>query len=218
MKKTPIAVIGLGRFGYSLIGEFNKMGYEILAIDIDQASINKVRDIATHAVRADSMDEEVLKSLGIRNFDIVVVAIGDDIQANILTAITLKELGVKKVIAKAKNELHGKVLEKIGADIVVYPERDMAVKLAHSLVRDNIIDYINLSNEYSIFELLTPRQLTGKTLAASNLRQKFKVNLVAIKRGNEIIVTPTPEEEMLASDILILLGHNDNLEELSRLN
>lgn len=215
MKNKQMAVIGLGRFGGSLVNEFHRMGYEVLGIDINQARVNSARDTATHVIAADAMDEEVLKSLGIRNFDVVIVSIGDNIQANILTTILLKELGVKKVVAKAQNHLHGTVLEKIGADIVVYPERDMAVKLAHSLITDNIIDFINLSHEYSIMELRTPKKFAGKTLMDSNLRKKYNVNLIAIKRGNEVLVAPDPSEELLGTDVLVLLGNNHCLEALS---
>ncbi len=143
MKNKQFAVIGIGRFGESLIKELTRMGFEVLAIDIDPEKVNEVAETATHAVEADAVDEQVLRALGIRNFDVVVVAIGNNIQSNILTTILLKEIGVKKVVAKAQNALHGKVLEKIGADLVVYPEQDMAIKVAHSLVSRNILEYIN---------------------------------------------------------------------------
>ena len=215
MKSKQFAVIGIGRFGESLIRELSHMGYEVLAIDSDEERINYAIDIATHAVQADSMDEATLKKLGIRNFDVVVVAIGENVQANILTTIILKELGVKKVIAKAQNALHGRVLEKIGTDLVIYPERDMAVKLARSLASRNLLEQISLSPEYGIIELLAPRVFNNKSLVDIGLRKKMRVTILAIKRGNDIIVAPGPEERLYDEDILVALGSNEDLQKLS---
>jgi trk system potassium uptake protein TrkA len=146
------------------------------------------------------------------------VAIGDNIQSNILTTIVLKELGVKKVIAKAKNAMHGKVLEKIGADVVIYPERDMAIKLARCLVSQNFVEQINLSKDYSIIEIFTPRLFVNKSLSEINLRKKHRVTVLAIRRGNNILVAPGPEENMQQGDILVALGLNDDLQKLSDLD
>lgn len=217
MKDKQFAVIGIGRFGESLIKELSRMGFEVLAIDVDEEKVNDIIGIATHAVQADAMDEGTLNALGIRNFDTVIVAIGDNVQANILTTIILKEIGVKKVVAKAQNALHGKVLEKIGTDVVIYPERDMAIKLARSLVSHNFLEQINLSPEFGIIELFTPRIFRNKSLADIGLRKNMRVTVLAIRRGNDIIVTPVPEEKMYEGDILVALGHNDGLEQLSSL-
>ncbi len=218
MKVRQFAVIGIGRFGENLIKELTRMGHEVLAIDLDEERVNNAIDYASHAVKADTMDEQVLKALGIRNFDAVIVAIGENIQSNILTTIVLKELGVKKVISKAKNTMHGKVLEKIGTDIVIYPERDVAVKLARSLVSQNFLEQINLSSDYSIIELYTPKAFANRSLSDIGLRQKLRVNVLAIRRGEAIIVTPGPGENMEKGDILVALGHNDDLEKLSSLD
>ena len=218
MKEKQFAVIGIGRFGESLIKELTRMGHEVLAIDVDEDRVNDAVDFATHAVQADTMDDQVLKSLGIRNFDAVIVAIGDNIQSNILTTIVLKELGVKKVISKAKNAMHGKVLEKIGADIVIYPERDVAIKLARSLVSRNFVEQINLSPDYSIIEIYTPELFVNKNLTDINLRQKHRVTVLAIRRGENIIVAPGPDENMMRGDILVALGHNADLQNLSELD
>ncbi|MDD3268289.1 MAG: TrkA family potassium uptake protein [Syntrophomonadaceae bacterium] len=217
MKDKQFAVIGIGRFGESLIKELSRMGFEVLAIDVDEEKVNDIIGIATHAVQADAMDEGTLNALGIRNFDTVIVAIGDNVQANILTTIILKEIGVKKVVAKAQNALHGKVLEKIGTDVVIYPERDMAIKLARSLVSHNFLEQINLSPEFGIIELFTPRIFRNKSLADIGLRKNMRVTVLAIRRGNDIIVTPVPEEKLYEGDILVALGHNDGLEQLSSL-
>lgn len=209
------AILGLGRFGFSLVRELSRMGLDVLAVDADPNRVNNARDIATYAVEADTTDENVLKALGIRNFDVVVVAIGENIQSNILTTILLKDMGVPMVVSKAQNNLHGKVLEKIGTDLVVYPERDMAVRVAHSLLTKSVIDHINLSSEYSILEIITPSLFVGKSLRESNIREKHNVNIIAIKRGDEIIVNPTPQETIVAKDILVVLGKNVYLDKLS---
>ncbi len=217
MKDKQFAVIGIGRFGESLIKELSRMGFEVLAIDVDEEKVNDAIGIATHAVQADAMDEGTLNALGIRNFDTVIVAIGNNVQANILTTIILKEIGVKKVVAKAQNALHGKVLEKIGTDVVIYPERDMAIKLARSLVSHNFLEQINLSPDFGIIELFTPRMFRNKSLAEAGLRKNMRVTVLAIRRGNDIIVAPMPEEKMFEGDILVALGHNEGLEQLSNL-
>lgn len=215
MEKKQVAVIGIGRFGSSLIKELNRMGHQVLAIDTRESRVNDMIEFATQAVEADSMDSNVLKSLGITNFDVVVVAIGENVQANVLTTIILKELGVKRVIAKAQNELHGKVLEKLGADLVIYPERDMAIRVAHALVSNSVLEYISLSPDFSIVELLTPARFVGKSLEEMDLRSKYQVNIIAIKRGEKIIVAPGPYERIATHDLLVVLGATRDLENLS---
>jgi trk system potassium uptake protein TrkA len=217
VKNKQFAVIGIGRFGESMVKELTRLGYEVMAIDIDEEKINDTVEIATHAVQADSMDEDTLKALGIRNFDVVIVAIGNNIQSNILTTIMLKELGVKRVVAKAQNALHGRVLEKIGADLVIYPERDMAVKLARSLVSNNFLEQINLSSNYSIIELFTPVTFINKSLQEIGLRKKMRVTVLAIRRDEEVIVAPGPDEKLYKGDVIVALGSNDDLEIISNL-
>lgn len=217
MKNKQFAVIGLGRFGESLIRELTSNGYEVLGIDVDNERVNESVEIATQAVQADAMDEQALKHLGIRNFDVVVVAIGHNIQANILTTIILKEMGVQKVVAKAQNKLHGKVLEKIGADLVIYPERDMAIKLARTLISQNIIEQIKLSSDYSIIELVAPIIYAGKTLNELRLRARLGITILAIKQDNDIIVSPGPDQAIERGDILVALGKDEALEKINQL-
>lgn len=217
MERKQVAVIGIGRFGSSLVKELSAMGHEVLAIDTHESRVNDMIDIATQAVEANSMDENVLKSLGLAEFDVVVVAIGENLQANVLTTIMLKEMGVKKIVAKAQNELHGRVLEKLGADLVVYPERDMAVRVAHALASNSVLEYISLSSNYSIVEMTTPRVFEGKTLAEMDLRSKYQVNIMAIKRGEDIIVAPGPREKIAARDLLVMIGTTCDLENLGKL-
>ncbi|MFZ5646431.1 MAG: potassium channel family protein [Bacillota bacterium] len=210
------AVIGLGRFGTSVAGTLNMMGYEVLVMDKDEGRVNDLADIVTHAVQVDAIEENSLKSLGIRNFDVVVVAIGHEIQSSILITLMLKEMGVKKVVVKAATELHGKVLRKIGADVVVFPERDMGERVARMLVSENVIDQINLSPDYSLVELIAPADLTKKTLEESDLRNKYGVTVLAIRRGQEFIISPGAKESVFDGDILIVIGKNEKLKKFEK--
>jgi trk system potassium uptake protein TrkA len=211
------AVIGLGRFGSSLARALCRMGYEVLAIDTSEENVNDIMDEITYAVQMDALEESALKSMGIRNFDVVIVAIGQDIQASILVTVMLKEMGVKKVIAKAQTELHGKVLEKVGADLVVFPERDMGERLAHTLIAaDNIMDLINLSPDYSIIELKTPPGFIGKTLQEAALRKEYGITVIAIRRGKEVIISPEAKQVIRENDILVTIGRNEKLKKLER--
>jgi len=216
-KNKQFAIIGLGRFGTSVASTLFKAGYEVLAIDADAEKVQKFSDEVTHVVQADTTDETSIKALGIRNFDTVVVAIGEDIQANVLTTLLLKEIGVKYIVAKARNSLHGKMLEKVGADKVIYPERDMGARVAHNLVSTNVLDYIELSPNLSLVEVAAPRSLQGRSLAEANLRALYGVNVVAMKRGSQIIVPPQPGEIISEHDILIVVGGNAGIQKLEEI-
>ncbi|HEY9577993.1 MAG TPA: TrkA family potassium uptake protein, partial [Pseudobacillus sp.] len=194
--KKEFVVIGLGRFGGSICRALSEQGMEVMAIDVDEDRVNEFAAIASHAVVADTTDESVLKSLGIRNFDHVIVAIGDDIQSSILTTLMLKEIGVKKVTAKAQNDYHEKVLRKIGADHVVHPERDMGRRIAHNMISNNVLDYLELSDEHSIMEIVANKVLAGNSLIDLDIRARYGINIVAIKRGREIIVSPQADEKI----------------------
>lgn len=204
--KKGFAVIGLGRFGGSICKELVTQGMEVLAIDVDEERVNEFAEIATHAVVADTTDEAVLKSLGIRNFEHVIVAIGDNIHASILTTLILKELGVQRITVKAQNDNHEKVLKKIGADQVVHPERDMGIRIVTSLVSNNVLDYLELSDEYSIVELIAGSKMAGKTLIELDIRAIYGVNIVAIKRDDSIIISPQADEMIQLNDILVVIG------------
>lgn len=209
------AVIGLGRFGFSIAKTLAKMGFEVLAVDTSEERVDDIADYVTHAVQLDAVDEHSLKALGIRNFDVVIVAIGQEVQNSILVTVMLKDLGVKKVVSKAQTELHGKVLKKVGADMVIFPERDMGVRVAHALVSQNILDQISLSPDYSIVELMVPGNFVGKTLEESAIRGKYGVTVIAIRRGDdEVVVSPGARQVMQEGDMLVLLGRNENLREL----
>lgn len=175
-------------------------------MDMNEDRVNEYAKIASHAVIGDSTDESVLKNLGIRNFDHVIVAIGENIQASILTTIMLKELGVKMVTVKAQNDYHEKVLNKIGADRIVHPERDMGRRIAHKIISNNVLDYLELSDEYSLIEIVANNRLAGHSLLDLDIRARYGINIVAIKRGKEVIVSPLADEMIQKEDILIVIG------------
>ncbi len=206
MVKKEFAVIGLGRFGGSICSTLAEQGMEVLAIDINEDRVNNYAMIASHAVVGDSTDEKVLKEFGIRNFDHVVVAIGDNIQASILTTIILKELGVRNITVKAQNDYHEKVLVKIGADHIVHPERDMGKRIANNMISNSVLDYLELSDEHSIVEIVASEKMDGHTILNLDVRAKYGINIVAIKRKNEIIVSPQANERINKNDILIVIG------------
>ncbi|MBE6063668.1 MAG: TrkA family potassium uptake protein [Clostridium butyricum] len=217
MAKKQFVVIGLGRFGKSLAETVYGLGHDVLAIDKNEERVQDIADYVTHAIQMDATDENVLKTVGIRNFDVVVITIGSDIQASIMTTLLVKEMGVKFIIAKAQNEQHAKVLDKIGADKVILPEKDMGVRVAHNIVSSNILDYIELSSEYSMMEIEALTAWEGKSLKDLELRKKYGVNIVAIKDGNNINISPNAEDLIRKSDIVVALGSVNDLRKLERI-
>lgn len=200
------AVIGLGRFGEAVAKVLSELGNEVLAIDKDPEVIKEAATYSTYAIEADVMDESVLRDLGLSNMDAVVVSIGSDLQSSIMATLLSKELGVKRVVAKAQTELHGKVLRKIGADRIIFPERDMGSRVAHNLTSRNILDYIELSPEFSILEVEALKSWVGKSLKDLRLRNKYGVNVIAIKRGCNINISPSSEDIIKDEDIVIIIG------------
>lgn len=209
--KKQFAVIGLGRFGGSLVEEFHYLGVDVMAIDRDEEKVEKYSQFATHAVRANAINENTLKELGIKNMDHVIVSFGHDIETSILTTLLLKELGVKQVWVKASNVYHQRVLEKIGADRVIHPERDMAKRIAHHVISEKIIDYIELSKDHSIVEIVASSKLHNRTLQELDARAKYGCNIIGIQRGENVIVSPAAEEMVYQDDILIVIGCNSDL-------
>jgi len=209
--KRDYAVIGLGRFGGSICKELSSEGMQVLAIDSDEDKINKFKNIASHAVIADSTDEATLKELGIKNIDHVIVAIGDNIQASILTTVVLTDLGIKTITVKAQNDYHEKILNRIGANQVVHPERDMGKRIARNVISNNILDYLELSDDHSIVEVKVGRKMGGKTLAELDIRAEYGCNVVAIKREQDINVSPAADEILKNDDILIVIGADNDI-------
>lgn len=215
MRKS-FAIIGLGRFGGSVCRELIKSDQEVLAIDSCEDRVNEYMNIATHAVVANAQDEATLRSLGLRNFDHVIVAIGEDIQASILVTLMAKEMGVPRITAKAQDEYHARVLDKVGADTVVHPERDMGIRLGHKLTSNNMLDFIELSEDYSLAEvMITHKKFYNKTIEEINFRKHFNLTIVAIRRGkNELIVSPPANQMIIENDILLVVGHNEDVDHL----
>jgi trk system potassium uptake protein TrkA len=221
--KKQFAVIGLGRFGFSVAKTLSELDSEVIAIDKEEEKVKAVADFVTYAVQLDAMDEKSLRSVGVQNVDTAIVSIGENIEASILVVMLLKEIGIINIIAKAVTQLHGKVLENLGVYRIIYPERDMAIRLAHSLIRPRVLEQLELSKEYSIVELPTPNNFIGKSLSETQLRSKYGVNLIAIKRKvttekgiiREIWnVNPLPTDTMQEGDILVLIGSNADIDKL----
>jgi trk system potassium uptake protein TrkA len=208
------AIIGLGRFGGNLCKYFYELGVEFLAVDSDPQKVNQYGEFATQAVQANAADEDVLLELGIRNFDYVLVSLGEDIQSSVLTTLILKELGVSQVWVKAENEYHHKVLEKVGADRIIHPEPETAKRIANHIVSEKVVDYIELSEQHSILEIVATKKLHDKTLAKTDIHTKYHCTVVALKRDQDFIVSPSSDQVIHKEDILVVIGHNEDLQHL----
>lgn len=210
-------VIGLGRFGMQVAKKLSQQGCEVLALDRSSDLVQQLGEIVTQAVIADARDKEVLRSLGVKDFDCAVVAIGDSLSDSVLATLNLKELGVPYVICKAHDETHRNVLEKLGADRVVIPEQENADRLAKSLSSTNVLDYIELSSDYGIIEVPVPASWENKSLIELNVRAKLGVNILSVKRGGSITVSPSADYRMAKGDIMLVLGETAALEAVQKL-
>ncbi|MBQ6820032.1 MAG: TrkA family potassium uptake protein [Clostridium sp.] len=214
MSNKQFVIIGLGRFGASIAKTLYSLGNDVLVIDKDEDVVQEIADSVTHAVQLDATDENALRSLGIRNFDVAVVTIGNNIQASVMTTLLVKELGVKYIIAKGNSDLHAKVLYKIGADRVILPEKDMGIRVAHNLVSTNILDYIELSEDYSVIEIQVLEEWIGKTLKELKLRSKYGINVMAIKKNDEINLSPSADDIIEKKDAIVAIGSAEDLNRL----
>ena len=215
-KRQQFAVFGLGRFGMEITKALYNYGYEVLAVDIDEEKVNEASNFSTHSIVADVSEDSTLKSLAIESFDTVIIAIANNMQASIITALTCKEMGVANIIAKAHNEKHGKVLSKIGVNNVIYPKAAMAVKVATKLVNPNIQNHMEIVSGYSIAEINISDKWVNKNLGELALRNQYAVNVLIIIRANdEVITTPSGDTVLNAEDILVVGGSNEDIESLS---
>lgn len=214
--KTYI-VIGLGRFGAEAARKLCELGCEVLAMDIRGDLVSQVANDVTHAVTGNAQDKDVLRALGASNFDCAIIAIGDDLAASVLIAMNLKELGVPYVVCKAHDETHRRVMKKLGVDRVIIPEFEVAGKLARSLSSHNVLDYIELSEEYGILEVPAPPKWIGKTILELNVRAKLGVNIIAVKNDTRTNVSPSANYRIMEGDILVVLGDNKALEAVQKL-
>ncbi len=210
-------VIGLGRFGSETARQLYRCGCEVLAIDMKGELVQQVANDVTHAVVGDSRDKEVLRALGVGEFDCAVIAIGDDLASSVLTTMNMKELGVPYLVCKAYDDVHRRVLQKLGADRVVIPEQENAVRLAKSLSAPNLLDYIELSEDYSIVELPAPKAWYGKNLKELNVRAQLGVNILAVRRDGKMDVSPAAEFTFAEGDVVVALGDTKALVTLQKL-
>lgn len=206
-----IIVIGCGRFGLAAAKTLTKLGHDVMVVDQNTDIIKDVSEYVAHAVQMDAIDEASFRTLGLRNFDVAIVAIGSDVQASIMATLIAKEAGVPLVIAKAANDTHGRVLRKIGADKIIYPERDMGMRVAYGLVTQNILDVIEFSPDYSIIETVALKDWEGKTLKDLNLSRQYEMTVIAVKTGDSTNIVPSAETVINHGDIVVILGSNKNL-------
>jgi trk system potassium uptake protein TrkA len=223
MKKLSFAVIGLGRFGAAMATTLTELGQDVIGIDGNEEAVQKLADVIGAAVVLDATEERALRTAGVQDVDVAVISIGENIEASLLAVMLVKDLGVPRIIAKAVSPLHGRILERLGVNRVIFPEREMAMRVAHSLVVANVLDYIELSRDFSIIEMPAPEEFAGRSLKDLQLRNRFGLTLIAIKRktgtgdGEVTNVAPTADDEIYAGDVLALLGPNERLAQLDRL-
>ena len=212
--KQQVIVVGLGRFGSAAARELNALGHEVLAVDASEEVINEVAPDVTHAVQADASDEQALRAIGADQFQTAIVAISSALEASIFATMALKRLGVPTVIAKAASPLHGAILERIGADRVVYPEREAGVDVAHTLAIPHVVDYIDLAPGHGIAKIDLPATFVGRTLRELDLATRLKVTPIVLRRGNEVTINPHRDQRLQDGDQLVLVGLDEKLAQL----
>ncbi len=210
--KENVAILGLGRFGSAVATELVHLGHEVLGIDGDIATVQRLSTQLTHVVQADATDEETLARLGLAEFDAAVVGITGDLETSILATLLLKRLGVKRVVVKARNQTHGEILTRVGADRVVYPERDTGVRVAHSWSSIDITDSLDVIDGYSISKLEVPVELVGKSVQQAVLDRDFSVTLLLLSRGDRVTVYPSPSDTLRKGDVLVMSGAIGDME------
>lgn len=211
-----IIVLGLGRFGYAVATRLAKKGAYVTAVDLNYKTIEKIASLVSSAVQADITEEVALRSLGINNYDAAIIATGSDLEASIEATLICKDSGINQVIAKASSESHARILEKIGADYIVFPEADTAERLARSLVGPNLLEVIEFSDEFSIIEVKAHKSWLGKNLIDLDFRKEYQMNVVAFERDGEMIIDFDPSLEIEENDILVLIGTSENAKELEK--
>lgn len=213
-KQTQFLVLGLGRFGESVARNLYKLGKDVLAVDHDAQVIEEISPFVTQAVQTDVTDEDALSALGAGNFDVAVVATGD-VRSSILVSLMVKEMGVKTVVAKAVDELHAKVLKKVGVDRIVFPEREMGMRIAKSLVSPHVVDLMELSNDYEIVEVTLPEKWASQSIIKLDVRRKYGLNILAVRRGEQFTVSPPADFVLENGDTLLVLGKENDIDGLN---
>ena len=212
MKKKTILLIGLGRFGLHIAKKLHELGHEIMAVDVNEEKISQAVPFVTDAQIGNSVNEDFLKSLGINNYDLCIVAISDDFQSSLETISLLKELGAKKVISRAERDGQAKFLLKNGADEIVYPEKQLASWIAIKYSADHILDYIEIDNEHAIFEVSVPKEWIGKTIGEIDIRKKYGINILGIKDENKLSMDVTPSQVLNSKLSLLVIGDYKRLQ------
>jgi trk system potassium uptake protein TrkA len=212
--KRQVAVLGLGRFGQAVASELTRLGHEVLAIDSGERVVQEMVGEVTHAVQADVTDEDALRELGLGDFDTAIVAVSSNLEVSILATVLIQRLGVKRIVAKAANALHGSILQRVGATRVVYPERETGVRVAHSFAASGVRDYLDVAPGYGIARVPLAAALVGRSLGEVDLRRAYAVSVVALHRGGEVILNPQPSEVLHVGDDLIVAGRDEDLERL----
>ena len=213
-KQKQYIVVGLGRFGRAIAETLCQDGAEVLGVDCKMDMVERMRDELTQTIQMDAMDRDALETLGVQDFDIVFVTMGSDIRASGTIVLLLKELGARRVIAKAHDEFHGRMLEKLGADQVLFPERDMGRRVAHSLISGNVIEYMELSTRYSMAEIRPKPEWIGKTLKELAMRSSLDINVVAIRSGDAVNAMPQPETQISQGDVMLVVISENALKEM----
>lgn len=215
MVKKEFVVFGLGRFGRSVAITLAESGCEVLVVDENETKIQEIAEDVTYAIKADVTDAEALSSLGISNFDGAIVAIGENLEASVMVTILAKEMGIPYVLAKAQSEIHAKVLKKVGADMVVFPEKETGIRIANNLLMGNFFDAVELSSTFSMMELDVLDCWAGHSLRELNLRAKYKINVIGLKRENRLDINPDADMPLHKNDIVVIIGRNEVLNKLA---
>lgn len=211
MKKKEFAVIGLGRFGKTVATSLASSGAQVLVLDQDENALQEVSDAVTHTIRGEATSASTINQLGLGNYDATVIAMSSNLESNVMATILVKEAGVPFIVVKAKTELEGRVLKKVGADKVIYPEKETGMRLANHLMHDNYFEAVELSEEYSIVDVDIPQDWIGKSLKTLNIRAKYGVNVIGVKGSSELNINPAPDDVLKEDDVLIMLGRNNLL-------
>jgi trk system potassium uptake protein TrkA len=214
MAREQVLVIGLGRFGSAVARELERLGHQVLAIDRSEQLVNELAPDVTHALELDASDEDALRGAGAGDFETAIVAISSDAEPSIFATMVLKRLGVRNVIAKAGSLLHGEILSRVGADRVVFPERETGLRLAHSFNVPNVIDYLDVAPNFGIEKIRPPKSFIGRSLGELDLKSRLGLTPIALRRGQQVFVNPAREERMAEGDELILIGRDDKLDQL----
>ncbi len=215
MKSKSFLVFGLGRFGSSLARSLCEQGQQVMAVDANEENVQNIAPYVTEAVQLDATDEAALATLDVNSFDGAVVSIGENVRDSVLICVLLKEMGIPHLIAKANDELHAKVLRKIGVDRVVFPERDMGERVAKSIVTPGVLDLMQLGDDFQIVEIRTPARWAGNTLIGLNVRRKYGISILAVHRNGSYMVSPSADLQLEADDTLLVIGKEEDIEELN---